>query len=538
LLAALLVLPVGCGGGSGRPTGPPTPIPHTVRTYTGRIGYFVTGPRIGSLDADGRLVPQAGFITPNNSRPMPDLRLEVLDDTGALLGIAFTDASGNYSVTVNHGPKPAPPVRVRAVTTATRQGSTFRVLPRRGAPGPYEYSSPLTTDPGTAMVPINLAVPLAQGAAAFHICEVVSAGLSVIQGGIFGTLPNVDVFWEPGNGAVSTVTRVNPGLAEIVIAGGIAGNDASNQDAWDEPQIMRILGELFLVCFSNSVAPPGEADGTLLVPSVAWREGFLDFFACAGRGTPEFWDTEGTGAAGRVVRYFNAESFFDPALGSLGADDPNVYQDPAVTGIGSRFTVTEVLWDILDSPTADEDADVLSLPLFLMLRDLEALKPGESYPYLYTALDQYVTNLSFTGIQADIILARPENQGLSYPPDNGSVWPTSIHNPAAPANPIVAPFDRTYSDHIDNTTPPANEELGLMSLRYFGFELGATATASATVTSAASLRVDILDLENRVIAGGAPAAVAALQPGAYVVRVSSAAGPVAADFDLRIQLTP
>ena len=89
------------------------------------------------------------------------------------------------------------------------------------------------------------------------------------------------------------------------------------------------------------------------MPSAAWREGFLDFWACAARGTPEYWDSEGIGAAGRIVRFFNAESFFDPALGSLGPGDPNVYQDPANVGLGSRFTTTEILWDIFDGGAGD-----------------------------------------------------------------------------------------------------------------------------------------------------------------------------------------
>ena len=85
-----------------------------------------------------------------------------------------------------------------------------------------------------------------------------------------------------------------------------------------------IFGEYLLAYFINDVAPPGEANGALLVPSAAWREGFLDFWACIGRDSEEYWDTEGSGAQGRVVRFFNLESFFDPALGSLGLDDPNV----------------------------------------------------------------------------------------------------------------------------------------------------------------------------------------------------------------------
>ncbi len=526
-----------CGGGGGRPTGPPAPVLDTIRTFRGKIGYFVTGPKIDARDANGRLVPEAGFVEPNLPRGAPRFTVEILGPGGALLGATTTDANGNYSITINFGKNPATPVRVRTVARATISGGTdLRVLSSLAAAEPYEMVSPLTTDPDLPTTVVDLNVRLDQGAAAFHILEVLFAGLSAIRGGVSGTLPDLDVLWEPGNGDRSTFTAVSPQLGRLVVAGGIAGDDASNQDAWDDPKLMRLLGEYFLAYFSNSVAPAGTPDDSLLVPSAAWREGFLDFWACAARGTPEFWDSEGIGAAGRVVRFFNAESFFDPALGNLGPDDPNVYQDPTIVGIGSRFTTTEVLWDILDGGSGDTDTDDISVPLFLMLSDLGALNPGTSYPYLYSALDECVGNLSFTGVQAEILLSSPEDHDLHYPASDGTVWPTPFLDPLRLDGTVVAPYDRTLSDMIDNTAPGANE-IGLFSQRYFQIRLAEPATLLATV-NAANLRVEILDLENNLVAAGTGVAAAPLEGGTFVVRVLPAAGPVAAPFDLRIQLTP
>jgi hypothetical protein len=72
-----LLLAAACGGGSGRPTGPPAPIHDTIRTFRGKIGYFVTGPKINARDANGRLVPEAGFVEPNLPRAAPRFIVEV-----------------------------------------------------------------------------------------------------------------------------------------------------------------------------------------------------------------------------------------------------------------------------------------------------------------------------------------------------------------------------------------------------------------------------------------------------------------------------
>ncbi len=531
-----MLVAAACGGGSGRPTGPPAPVIDTIRTFQGHVGYYVTGPRMSTRDASGRLLPETGFAAPNLPRNGPRFAVDVLSSTGQLLGSTTTDTNGNYSIQVNFGKNPAAPVRVRTAARATIAGGTdLRVLPNLSSADPYELSSPLTTDPDLPTTRIDLAIRLDQGSGAFHILETLFAGLSAIRGGVTGTVPDLDVLWEPGNGAVSSFTAASPQLGRLIVAGGVAGDDASNQDAWDDPKLLRLLGEYFLAYFSNSVAPPGNPADSLIVPSAAWREGFLDFFACAAHGTPEYWDTEGIGAAGRVVRFFVAESFFDPALGSLGPDDPNVYQDPAVVGIGSRFTTTEVLWDIFDGGSQDADNDDISVPLFLMLKDLEALQPGASYPYIYSALDEYVGNLSFSNVQADVLLEFPENHDLGYPPDSETVWPTPFDDPSRLDGTVIPPYDETIADMIDDT---AGAQLGLYAQRYFKVRVAAQATLLATVTSAASLRVEILDLENNLISAGTGSATTVTSGDEFVIRVLPAAGPVSAPFDLRVQLTP
>jgi hypothetical protein len=256
-----------------------------------------------------------------------------------------------------------------------------------------------------------------------------------------------------------------------------------------------------------------------------------------GSGDPEYFETKGSGPDGRVVRFYNIESFFDPNLGSLGPDDPNVYQDPSVIGIGSRFTIAEVLWDLHDP--VDEGGDTNEFPLFLTMRFFETIKPGSSYPYLYTLLEKYVADGALSGVKLEILLAvSPEDQGITYPPTHldGSRWPPEF-TAGQPGDPIGIGFDATLSDEVDSVNPvPLNVEIGEKSQRYFTFALATSADVTATVTSAASLRVEFLDLRNNVLASGTGSAVAQnLSAERFIVRVRSVSGPADAVFDLRLQ---
>lgn len=503
----------------------------------GEVSYLPTGPDLNRRDAAGRLVPVTGFSIPTFPRPAPRMPVEILRLDGTLLGTTLTADDGTYSLRVNFGPVPATQVVVRVRATMTLPfGTTVRVLPDAGA-APYAIESPPSGNPASMTMTVDLMAPLDGAAGAFHILDVLYEGFITAKSGIAATMPDLDVVWRPGNGDTSAfVAGAQRGT--LTIAGGAAGDPASNQDVWDEPQIMRLLGLYLLEYFFHEVAPDGTPDDKLLVPSAAWREGFLDFWACAGRNSPQFWDTEGIGASGRVVRYFHIESFFDPSLGRLGPDDPNVYQEPSVVGIGSRFSVAEVLWDIHDSATQG-DADGVEFPLFLTLRLLRNAVPGSSYPYVVTLLDEYTREGDLDPVTIKLLLRDPEDQAIDFPATatNGSRWPVPFPHSTTPGAALAAPFDATLSDVVDTTPPGTNLDLGLFASRYFTFTLGADATARLTLTTSGALELDLLDFENSVVARGpSPLVVPALEPRSYVVRVRSVADPQLAPFDLRLEL--
>jgi len=542
VFAAIALAAAGCGGGGGRPTGPPVPVPDTIRTITGRVAYFTTGPDLSGRDASGRLIPVQGFVRPTLPRPAPHVPVEVLNAAGTVLGLGLTDPNGDYSVTVNFGQNPAVPVAVRATARVDFPfGTTLRVLPNAFATEPYSHQTALGGDPLQAVMRRDLTIPLSANSGAYFILEALYGAFFTAKSGIQAPMPDLDVYWEPGNGARS-VLDPRPDRAVLLLAGGVAGDPSSNTDEWDASKIVRLMWRYLLAYFFNDVAPDGEPNGALLIPSAAWREGFLDFWACAGRGTAEFVDTKGSGTAGHVVRFFRPESFFDPALGSLGPDDPNVYQAPNAVGIGSPYTVAELLWDIHDAEGGIDpgDKDGIEFPLFLTLRLLEGLKPGSSYPYLFSLLDEYVRDGSIKAVLLDILMRKPEDQGMVYPGTgaNGLAWPAPIEDAAQPGAPVAAPFDKTMVDEVDTVTPnPVNFEIGILSQRYFIVNLAGTATLTATLSTTGDLAIDLLDLSNALLATGTSSLVASgLESGRYVLRVRPVTNPQHSSFELRVQL--
>ena len=540
-LCASIVAACG-GGGGGPPTGGIDPGVETQRIVNGRVAYRTTGPRLSQFDAAGRLIPQDGFAAPSTPRAAPNVPIEVVAPDGRVLGTDTTDAAGRYSVTVNFGFNPATQVIVRArAIIRTSFGLTINIRPDALSDA-YTAETPLSGDPnfdpdfGDMPIP-DLIVPLDQGAAAFFMVENLPDGLIRAKSGILGAMRNFDILWRPGNGAESFLrTDTNP--PQLVVAGGIAGNDASNQDCWDAPVLMRLIGEYLLAFHFNDVAPRGVVTNEPLIPSVAWREGFLDWWACAGRNNGFFWDTTGIGDAGRVVRYFEIESFFDgDALAPLGPNDPNVYQTAANSGITSPTTIAELLWDLHDLDSVGSDEDGLEFPLFLTLRFLEEQNPGNSYPYLYTLYDAYVSDGSLAAVALDILMREPEDQGgATYPGSaaNGLEWPARFRDGVEG---LLAPgFDGTLSDRVD-TTGGSNPVLGLFAQRYFRFDVSEPARVDVTLTTAGSLRVELLALDNTILASGTGGFTTTVDGGTLILRVTPITSPQAADFDIRVQLS-
>jgi len=538
LLAALLAASlVGCGTGNVVPILPPPPR-DTLRTIQGQVLYLPTGPDLSDRDVSGRLL-SSSYVVPTFPTGAPHVLVEILRPDGTLLATGLADGAGSFSIPVNFGSNAtATQVLVRSRAQIHLPfGTIVRVLPNAGSSTPYTVVSPPSGNPADSVMKADVTIGLAEGSGAWHIAWNLYDPFLLARSGILVAMPDLDVYWEPGNGDRSFFTG-EPGLGKLTVAGGIAGDPASNQDAWDECQIVRLMGLYLLHYFFNDVAPAGTPSDHLLIPSVAWREGFLDWWSCTGRGSALFWDTEGIGAAGRVVRFFIIESFFDAGLGSLGPGDPNVYQDPTRNGIGSRHSIAELLWDIHDHPALGDRAG-LQYPVFLTLRYLRNAVPGFSYPYIVTILNEYTRAMDIDPRALDGLLRAPESQGFGYPATaaNGGEWPPPFPNLGVPNADLFWPYDHELTDLVD-TIGDVNAEVGTLSQRYFLVRIGAQATVRLTVDSAAALQIEFLDLRNAVIASGGPSlTIASVQAAHYIARVRPTAGPLSAPFKLRLELS-
>ncbi|MHC4819683.1 MAG: hypothetical protein ACYTF8_16685, partial [Planctomycetota bacterium] len=165
----LLLVAVGCGGSSGPATGPPIPVADTIRTITGRVEYYTTGPMVTTRDGNGRLTPQTGFVQPTIPRRAPHFPVELLSPTGEVLAQGVTGATGEYSVSINFGNG------VQATQVALRVyaqlnlpfGATVRVLPNPGATEPYMHESVLSGNPASEVMTVNLTIALDDNAGAY-----------------------------------------------------------------------------------------------------------------------------------------------------------------------------------------------------------------------------------------------------------------------------------------------------------------------------------------------------------------------------------
>jgi hypothetical protein len=542
IVIAVAAVCAACGGGDGGFTPDPVPQPDTIRTVTGTIGHHSTGPRLSNLDANGRLLAEPGLLESTLPAGAARIPVEVLDLNGTVMGTGLSDATGRYSVDVNFGQNPATQLIIRAKAVLTLPFAQVRVLPNASASEPYAHQTPPSGDPSEREMRIDLTVDLGDGAAAYRMLTVLYPGFTeAAQGIVAGEIPDIDIYWEPGNGPESSFDGSRSDLGRITVAGGITGDPTSNTDCWDESVVVRLLGEYLLHYFFLVSEPEGDGNDARLVPSAAWKEGFLDFWSCVARGTSLYWDTVGSGAQGRVTRYFDIESFFDPTLGSLGPDDPNVYQPDSVVGIGSRFSIAEVLWDIHDTDRLGDRAG-LDYPLFLTLRLLDVPKAGEDYPYFVTLLEAYDADASISAVTLDVLLEFPEDQEIPFLEERYDelVWPRWFSPGNVPGDKVGPGYSGTLSDTVDTVNPdPINYEIGEETQRYFIVHLDAGASVTATLSTAGDLIVEIMDLNNSVIATGTPTATAnSLTAGRYVIRARprDGADPQVAPFDLTVSV--
>ncbi|WP_331051694.1 ImmA/IrrE family metallo-endopeptidase, partial [Longimicrobium sp.] len=292
-------------------------------TFRGTVRYEKVLPGKKGLDL-ARPVP----------RPAAGIRVQVLSSPGrGILGSAFTDSAGAYSIDVPRPVEGAVTIRALAQTENTR---VTRVRDR------LEWSTssePFTPGRARTVRRDVMARDSGRVAGAFNIAMVIARANALVRSADPAIkLPRLQVRWDTLH-ARGTYFDEEDGVAYV---NGLRTRDS---DEYDDHVIAHEYGHFLLSSFSRDDSPAGEhSSGDELDPRLAWSEGWANFFAAAVAQNPEYVDTGARGASQTVL---------------LSMDMEQDVEDEGRPGIWSEHAVSSVLWDWYDEPA--DGADSLAL---------------------------------------------------------------------------------------------------------------------------------------------------------------------------------
>jgi hypothetical protein len=184
-----------------------------------------------------------------------------------------------------------------------------------------------------------------------------------------GKTGKVQAYWKSGFNPNSYFCNDDSGLSfytpdtdQLFILGGIDGDtDNSDTDHFDNSVIIHEYGHFLEDQYSTSDSPGGSHDGaSVLDPRLVWSEGWADFIQNAilqdvdPTRTPAYQDTSGN-ADGVTSNFFLENLEFRCGNGTSNEGDINDCTDmPTTIGEGNfrEFSITRVLWDMIDDGTA------------------------------------------------------------------------------------------------------------------------------------------------------------------------------------------
>lgn len=165
---------------------------------------------------------------------------------------------------------------------------------------------------------------------------------------------------------------------------------ADDDDGFDDAVILHEIGHYIEDKYGRTDSPGGFHDGSPTDPRLAWSEGFSTYFSMAVRNKPVYADSNAGGGFG-----FNGDTSKTKAVANQPIGQ-NVSED----------MVVEILWDIGDAPTSDDDGQagahdaVLDIQKHLKTATLRAV--GKAGVDLVDALDGwFIVNglASCTGVR-------------------------------------------------------------------------------------------------------------------------------------------
>ena len=306
--------------------------------------------RVGRVRIPDRVVRAEG-LAPATLAPMAGLIVDALVD-GELAAVGRTDAEGEWILDFAAPAEAEVTVRARA---------SVWDAPRLIVVGPTVDQPWADVIGELADLPDTSAI----GRAA-HVAGTLAVGMRALAPflPILRRPPVIHARWTPG-GAAPCGTCYQPATDVIELSGRL-----TDPDEWDDAIILHELVHHVAARYGRDDSPGGAHDGSPVAPALAWSEGFATAAAAWIMANPLAFDSRATG-----VRVVDLERMDDPRAFGTANDRPD--------GPISEYLVAALLWDLLDDPADDDDAeDVTPDAVFeaafsgLALRVFDAGAPG------------------------------------------------------------------------------------------------------------------------------------------------------------------
>ena len=524
-----LVLPACGGGGGGLPADPGTP----AGTCASGGGPPIT--ISGDVRYERLQLSLLGLGPLTEWRPARRIDVEVrAAGGGTCYGRTSTDASGAYSFVVQ--PPAGASIEV-AVFSRTLDAANHDIIV-------HDANPPFTNTHAETNVFDHESAPFLAANAVVDIDVPYGTGGDRPSVG-FGLLDTLVTCWDrlravgatPGerlhaytrlgnNGSLGT-SYYSHSTRSLAILGGAAGlEDDSDTDYFDDAVVAHEFMHFVDKLISHNMSRGGAHSGELLEPAFAWSEGMATGFGCLLLQSPHYMDSSKTDATkANTVRFYT------------NAENATAYDPP---GIGSEFTVAEVVWDCADGDAgADTDSDGVDTPFGDLVDAIASFDPFTDGPYLglfLSRLEAGSATITPGGLSA-FLAGGPENQGVSYPPSGDDVWPKAITVGGAVATGEL-------------TSDVANPCRALDASHWYQFTLNAAAVVTIDLTvigvapTADNLNMYLFNNQevNFAVAsstnlGGANESIfAPLGAGTYILRVeASCLGTNHAQYELEIK---
>jgi hypothetical protein len=379
----------------------------------------------GRISFQKRQVLAEGLSGAFVETPCPFVRVEVSGPNPATaLWTTYADAHGDFIVVADAQTT----LRIRAYSAARIPPSPVENLRVHASPEGmmplYGVESAPFDPPDGGAVQAMMVVPAAEPfypAGAFNILCVGGRAGNLVQGELGEVLPLLRVFWFAGNATMLYTSYfdledLGSGSVPVIhVLGGVQGFlERTDTDEYDDQIVAHEFAHFVQHALSVNASPGGRHAGGMIVPNLAFSEGFANWFGCAATRSDTYGDTSGYGDAGTVRIAFSCENVW--------------WQYPVVYGPGSEQSVTEILWDLTDGSgtLADRDGDGLTLPVGEILAAVRAFDPGNDFPSIFTLLGGLENRGAVSAAALGGLLAGPENQGFSYPPPPGNEFPARL----------------------------------------------------------------------------------------------------------------